>query len=102
MQPDGFVTRTESLNVLSLYVKDSPARFSRIVETTSFDQFLHVVHEMTECEHVGDELCWMDGTGGIVAIWRSEGFNDCRTKTRAELRAFLEAVRITKDSIEYM
>jgi hypothetical protein len=47
-------------------------------------------------------LCWMDGTNRILAIWRSQGFDDFRAKTRAEVRAFLEAVRITKDSIGYM
>jgi hypothetical protein len=47
-------------------------------------------------------LCWMDGTSRIVDIWRSQEFEDFRAETRAELRAFLEAVRITKDSIEYM
>jgi hypothetical protein len=46
-------------------------------------------------------LCWMDGTSQIIAVWRSQGFDDVRAKTRAELRTFLEAVRITKDSIEY-
>jgi hypothetical protein len=46
--------------------------------------------------------CWMDGTSQIVAIWRSHGLDDFRAKTQAELPAFLEAVRITKDSIEYM
>jgi hypothetical protein len=44
----------------------------------------------------------MDGTSQIVAIWRSQGFDDFRAKTRAELRAFLEVVRITKDLIEYI
>jgi hypothetical protein len=47
-------------------------------------------------------LCWMDGTNRIIAIWQSQGFDDFRSKTQAELRTFLEAVRITKDSIEYM
>jgi hypothetical protein len=47
-------------------------------------------------------LCWMDGTSRIVAVWRFQGFDDFRAKTRAELWTFLEAVRITKDSIEYM
>jgi hypothetical protein len=47
-------------------------------------------------------LCWMDGTSQIVAISRSQGFDDFRAKTRAEWRAFLEVVRITKDSIEDM
>jgi hypothetical protein len=47
-------------------------------------------------------LCRVDETSRIVAIWRSQGFDDFRAKTRAELRAFLEAVRITKDSIVYM
>jgi hypothetical protein len=41
-------------------------------------------------------------TSGIVAIWRSQGFDDFRAKTRSEMRAFLEVVRITKNSIEYM
>jgi hypothetical protein len=44
----------------------------------------------------------MDGTSRIVAIWRSQGFDDFRSKTGAELRAFLEVVRTMKDSIEYM
>jgi hypothetical protein len=39
----------------------------------------------------------MDGTSRIVAVWRSQGFDDFRAKTQAELRAFLEAMRITKD-----
>jgi hypothetical protein len=47
-------------------------------------------------------LCWVDETSRIVAIWRSQGFDNCRAKTRAKLRAFLEAVRITKHSIEYL
>jgi hypothetical protein len=47
-------------------------------------------------------LCWMDRTSRIVSIWRAQGFDDFRTKTRAELRAFLEVVKITKDSIEYI
>jgi hypothetical protein len=42
----------------------------------------------------------MDGTSRIVAIWQSQGFDDFRAKTPAELRAFLGVVRITKDSIE--
>jgi hypothetical protein len=45
-------------------------------------------------------LCWMDGTSRIVAIWRSQGFDDFNAKTRAELRAFLETVKITKYSID--
>jgi hypothetical protein len=44
----------------------------------------------------------MDGTSRIIANWRSQGFDDFRAKTRAELRVFLEVVSITKDSIEYM
>jgi hypothetical protein len=47
-------------------------------------------------------LCWMNRTSPIVAFGRSQGFDDFRAKTRAELRAFLEAGRITKDSVEYM
>jgi hypothetical protein len=47
-------------------------------------------------------LCWVNGTSRIVVIWRSQGIDNFRAKTRAELRAFLEAVRITKDSIEYL
>jgi hypothetical protein len=47
-------------------------------------------------------LCWMDGTSQIVAIWRSQGFDDFRAKMQGELRGFLEAVRIAKDSIEHM
>jgi hypothetical protein len=47
-------------------------------------------------------LGWMDRKRRIVTIWRSQVFDDFRAKTRAELQAFLEAVRITKDSIEYM
>jgi hypothetical protein len=47
-------------------------------------------------------LGWMDVTRRIVAIWQSQGFDDFRAKIRAELRPFLEAMRITKDSIEYM
>jgi hypothetical protein len=42
MKADGFVTYKKSLNVLSLDVKGSPAHFSRIVEATSFGQFLHL------------------------------------------------------------
>jgi hypothetical protein len=53
MQADGFVTCKKSLNVLSLYVKDSLAHFSRIVETTSFGRFLHMLQKMAEYEHVG-------------------------------------------------
>jgi hypothetical protein len=47
-------------------------------------------------------LCWMDGTSRIVAIWRSQEFDDFRAEARAESRGFLEAVRITKDLIEYV
>jgi hypothetical protein len=44
----------------------------------------------------------MGGTSRIVAIWRSQGFDDFRAKTRAELWVFLGAVGITKDLIEYI
>jgi hypothetical protein len=47
-------------------------------------------------------FCWIDRTSRIIAIWRSQEFDDFRAETRADLRAFLEAVRITKDSIDYM
>jgi hypothetical protein len=47
-------------------------------------------------------LCWMDGTSRIVTIWRSQGFDDCRAEMRAEMRVFLEAVRITKDLSKHM
>jgi hypothetical protein len=52
-EADGFVTCEKSLKVLSLYVKDSPDHFSRIVETTSFGQFLDVFQNMIEYEHIG-------------------------------------------------
>jgi hypothetical protein len=38
----------------------------------------------------------------LSPFWQSQAFDDFRAKTGAELRVFLEAVRITKDSIEYM
>jgi hypothetical protein len=47
-------------------------------------------------------FCWMDETSRNVAIWRSQRFDDFHANTRAELLAFLGAVRITKDLIEYM
>jgi hypothetical protein len=60
------------------------------------------VEEDTRRRKSATILCWMDETSRIAAIWRSQGFDDFRAKALAELRAFLEAVRITKDSIEYM
>jgi hypothetical protein len=47
-------------------------------------------------------LCWIDGTIRIVAIWRSQRFDDFRAERRAELQTFLGIVRMAKDLIEYM
>jgi hypothetical protein len=60
------------------------------------------VEEDTPRRQSATLLGWMDVTRRIVIIWRSQGFDDFHAKTRAELRAFLKAVRITKDLIEYM